>query len=119
MLGAFSLSAGYYDDFYAKAAKVRRLIRMDFEEAFQKVDLIAGPTSPVRAFVLGDRLNDPLAMYRLDSLTTPASLAGIPGISVPCDGEGLPVGLQILGPARHDGLVLRAAQAFEEMMHGI
>jgi aspartyl-tRNA(Asn)/glutamyl-tRNA(Gln) amidotransferase subunit A len=116
MLGTFALSEGYYDAYYLKALKVRRLIREDFIQAFQQVDLILGPTAPHCAFLLEEKIHDPLSLYLCDILTTPASLAGIPGLSVPCglSPEGLPVGMQILGPPRADGLVLRAARAMEK-----
>jgi len=115
ILGTFALSAGYYDAYYTKALKVRNLIRDDFQKAFQKVDLIAGPTTPAQAFGMGDKINDPLKMYLCDVLTTPASLSGIPGVSVPIGltENGLPVGMQILGPPLGDALVLRAARALE------
>ncbi|MHC4944979.1 MAG: Asp-tRNA(Asn)/Glu-tRNA(Gln) amidotransferase subunit GatA [Planctomycetota bacterium] len=116
LLGSFSLSEGYYDAFYLKALKVRRLIQQDFQKAFEDVDLIAGPASPVCAFPLGEKTDDPLDMYLCDFLTAPASLAGLPGISVPCGlhSQELPIGLQFLGPLLSDSLVLRAARAFEK-----
>ena len=101
VLGTYVLSAGYYDAYYLKGQKVRALIAQDFREAFQKVDAIVTPTSPVPAFKLGERVNDPLQMYLADIYTVTGSLAGLPGISVPCgriDGK-LPVGLQVFGPA--------------------
>lgn len=99
MLGTYALSAGYYDAFYSKATKVRRLIQLDFERAFEKCDLIASPTSPTTAFRLGEKITDPLTMYLSDIFTLPANLAGIPGISIPAglDRQGLPFGLQLLG----------------------
>ena len=115
MLGTYSLSAGYYDAYYLKAQKVRALIARDFAEAFEKVDAIVTPTSPVPAFRLGERTLDPLAMYLADIYTVTGSLAGVPGISVPCGktSEGLPVGLQIFGQTFGEGRVLQLANAFE------
>jgi aspartyl-tRNA(Asn)/glutamyl-tRNA(Gln) amidotransferase subunit A len=115
MLGTYVLSAGYYDAYYLKGQKVRALIARDFQEAFKKVDAIVTPTSPVPAFRLGERANDPLAMYLADIYTVTGSLAGVPGISVPCGtAHGLPVGLQIFGPGFGEAKVLRLAQAFEQ-----
>jgi aspartyl-tRNA(Asn)/glutamyl-tRNA(Gln) amidotransferase subunit A len=116
VLGTYVLSAGYYDAYYLKGQKVRALIAQDFREAFQKVDAILTPTSPVPPFRLGERTADPLQMYLADIYTVTGSLAGVPGISVPCgliDGK-LPVGLQIFGPAFGEARVLQLAQAFEE-----
>jgi len=118
LLGTYVLSAGYYDAWYGRALKVRALLRRDFETAFEDVDVVVGPTSPEAAFRLGEKSNDPVAMYLSDVLTVPVSLAGIPAISVPCgfvtvDGKRLPVGLQIAGPSRADARVLRVARAFE------
>lgn len=114
MLGTFSLSTGYYEDYFNKAAKVRSLIRKDFEEAFKKCDVIVGPVSPTTAWNIGEKVDDPLKMYLSDIYTVPGSLAGIPGTSVPCGFvHGLPVGLQILGPYMKDELVLDVAEAYE------
>ena len=115
MLGTYALSAGYYDAYYLKAQKVRALIAQDFAEAFGQVDAIVTPTSPVPPFRLGERTSDPLAMYLADIYTVTGSLAGVPGISVPCGKtiEDLPVGLQIFGPAFGEARVLQLAQAFE------
>ena len=115
MLGTYALSAGYYEAYYLKAQKVRALIARDFHQAFEKADLIVTPTSPVPAFRLGERTTDPLAMYLADIYTVTGSLAGVPGISVPCGNtsEGLPVGLQIFGPHFGEALVLCLAHAFE------
>ncbi len=116
VLGTYVLSAGYYDAYYLKGQKVRALIAQDFRDAFLKVDAIVTPTSPVPAFKLGERTNDPLQMYLADIYTVTGSLAGLPGISVPCGkicGK-LPVGLQIFGPAFGEAQVLRLAHAFEE-----
>src|SRR6266852_6375156 len=116
MLGTYVLSAGYYDAYYLKGQKVRSLIAQDFRDAFTKVDAIVTPTSPVPAFKLGERTNDPLQMYLADIYTVTGSLAGVPGISVPCGkicGK-LPVGLQIFGPPFAEGRVLQLARAFEQ-----
>jgi aspartyl-tRNA(Asn)/glutamyl-tRNA(Gln) amidotransferase subunit A len=115
MLGTYALSAGYYDAYYLKAQKVRALIAQDFAAAFGQVDAIVTPTSPVPPFRLGERTSDPLAMYLADIYTVTGSLAGVPGISVPCGKttEGLPVGLQIFGPAFGEARVLQLAHAFE------
>lgn len=115
MLGTYSLSAGYFDDYYMQAAKVRSLIKRDFEEAFEKCDVIVGPVSPTPAWNLGERVTDPLAMYLSDIYTVPASLAGIPGLSVPCGlAGGLPVGLQILGKYMNDETVLDVGEIYEK-----
>src|SRR5467141_1209613 len=116
VLGTYVLSAGYYDAYYLKGQKVRALIAQDFRDAFTKVDAILTPTSPVPAFKLGERTNDPLQMYLADIYTVTGSLAGVPGISVPCGkicGK-LPVGLQIFGPPFAEGRVLQLARAFEQ-----
>jgi len=116
VLGTYVLSAGYYDAYYLKGQKVRSLIAQDFRDAFTKVDAIVTPTSPVPAFKLGERTNDPLQMYLADIYTVTGSLAGVPGISVPCGkicGK-LPVGLQIFGPPFAEGRVLQLARAFEQ-----
>jgi aspartyl-tRNA(Asn)/glutamyl-tRNA(Gln) amidotransferase subunit A len=116
VLGTYVLSAGYYDAYYLKGQKVRALIAQDFRDAFTKVDVIVTPTSPVPAFKLGERTNDPLQMYLADIYTVTGSLAGVPGISVPCGkicGK-LPVGLQIFGPPFGETRVLQLAHAFEQ-----
>jgi aspartyl-tRNA(Asn)/glutamyl-tRNA(Gln) amidotransferase subunit A len=116
VLGTYVLSAGYYDAYYLKGQKVRTLIARDFAEAFEKVDAIVTPTSPVPAFRLGERTSNPLQMYLADIYTVTGSLAGVPGISVPSGKTpaGLPVGLQIYGPAFGEGRVLQMAHAFEQ-----
>jgi len=116
VLGTYVLSAGYYDAYYLKGQKVRALIAQDFRDAFTKVDAIVTPTSPVPAFKLGERTNDPLQMYLADIYTVTGSLAGVPGISVPCGkiAGKLPVGLQIFGPAFGEAGVLQLAHAFEQ-----
>ncbi len=118
MLGTYVLSSGYYDAYYRKAQKVRALIARDFTEAFENVDVIVTPTSPVSAFKIGERMNDPLQMYLGDIYTVTASLAGIPGISVPCgktkDKPPLPVGMQILAKHFDESRLLQVAYAFEK-----
>lgn len=115
MVGTFVLSAGYYDAFYNKACKVRKLIRQDFENAYKQVDAIICPTSPVTAFPIGEKMDDPLKLYAVDILTVPANLATVPGISFPCGftSEKLPVGLQIYGRPFEDEVILRLAHAFQ------
>jgi len=116
MLGTYALSSGYYEAYYLRAQKARTLITRDFTEAFTKVDAIVTPTSPVPAFRLGERTENPLQMYLADIYTVTGSLAGVPGISVPCGKttEGLPVGLQIFGSHFSEGRILRLAHAFEQ-----
>lgn len=115
MLGTFALSSGYYDDYFAKAARVRTLIKKDFEEAFKKCDVIVGPVSPTVAWNLGEKITDPLTMYLSDVYTVPASLAGIPGLSVPCGfSERLPVGLQILGKYLDEETILKVGEVYEQ-----
>src|SRR6516165_3389507 len=116
VLGTYVLSAGYYDAYYLKGQKVRALIAEDFHDAFRKVDAILTPTSPVPPFKLGKRTSDPLQMYLADIYTVTGSLAGVPGISVPCGKTkaGLPIGMQIFGPHFEEGRVLQLARAFEK-----
>ena len=116
MLGTYVLSSGYYDAYYLRAQKVRALIARDFSEAFQRVDAIVTPTAPTPAFKLGEKTSDPLQMYLADIYTVTGSLAGIPGISVPCGTtkEKLPIGMQILGPHFSEARVLQLARAFEK-----
>jgi aspartyl-tRNA(Asn)/glutamyl-tRNA(Gln) amidotransferase subunit A len=114
MLGTFALSSGYYDAYYKKAQKVRTLIKKDFEDVFEKYDVIIGPTTPTPAFKIGENVDDPLTMYANDILTIPVNLAGVPGISVPCGFDGgLPLGLQIIGKHFDEATVYRVAHAFE------
>jgi aspartyl-tRNA(Asn)/glutamyl-tRNA(Gln) amidotransferase subunit A len=114
MLGTYALSAGYYDAYYGMAQKVRTRIREDFAAAFAGVDLVVSPTSPTVAFRIGERVDDPWAMYASDVLTVPVNLAGLPGISIPCGtSEGLPVGFQMIGPAFAENRILAAAHALE------
>ena len=116
MLGTYALSAGYYDAYYRQAQKARTLIKRDFEEAFKSVDVIACPVAPTTAFKIGEKTDDPLAMYLEDVFTLPPSLAGICGLSVPCgfDQNHLPIGLQLLGPAFGEEKVLRVGYAYEQ-----
>ncbi len=118
MLGAYALSAGYYDAYYLKAQKVRTLIKQDFDAAFGQVDVIVGPTSPVTAFRLGERTDDPLQMYLADIFTLSQALAGIPALSLPCgvDEAGLPIGLQIAAPALGEPAMFRVAYAYEDVL---
>jgi aspartyl-tRNA(Asn)/glutamyl-tRNA(Gln) amidotransferase subunit A len=116
MLGTYALSAGYYDAYYLKAQRVRTLLTRDFEDAFKKIDAIVTPTSPTAAFKLGEKVDDPLAMYLADIYTVTANLAGIPGISVPCGKtkENLPIGMQIFGKHFDEATILRLAHAYEQ-----
>ncbi|MBI4198714.1 MAG: Asp-tRNA(Asn)/Glu-tRNA(Gln) amidotransferase subunit GatA, partial [Chloroflexi bacterium] len=115
MLGTYSLSSGYYDAYYLKAQKVRTIITIEFQEAFRTHDVLVTPTSPTVAFRLGDKTSDPLQMYLSDVCTIPVNIAGLPGLSLPCSfAGGLPVGMQIIGPALGDAAVLRAAHAYEQ-----
>ncbi len=117
MLGTYALSAGYYDAYYGQAQKVRTLIKQDFEKAFGSVDVIAAPVAPSTAFRLGEHTDDPLAMYLEDVFTLPANLAGIPGIAFPVgfDGQGLPVGMQLMGPHYREDVLFQVAQAFQQL----
>ncbi|GKU84500.1 Asp-tRNA(Asn)/Glu-tRNA(Gln) amidotransferase subunit GatA [Niallia sp. NCCP-28] len=115
MLGTFALSSGYYDAYYKKAQKVRTLIKKDFEDVFEKFDVIIGPTTPTPAFKIGENVDDPLTMYANDILTIPVNLAGVPGISVPCGfSNGLPLGLQIIGKHFDEQSIYKVAYAFEQ-----
>jgi len=116
MLGTYALSAGYYDAYYLKALKVRRLIRQDFDRAFEEVDLIAGPVAPTPAFKIGERIDNPLAMYLFDLYTVSTNLAGIGGISIPCgfSSEGLPIGLHLQAPPFEEERLLRGAHMFQQ-----
>ncbi|WP_121664320.1 Asp-tRNA(Asn)/Glu-tRNA(Gln) amidotransferase subunit GatA [Metabacillus litoralis] len=115
MLGTYALSSGYYDAYYKKAQKVRTLIKKDFEDVFEKYDVIIGPTTPTPAFKIGENVKDPMTMYANDILTIPVNLAGVPGISVPCGlSNGLPLGLQIIGRHFDESTVYRVAHAFEQ-----
>jgi aspartyl-tRNA(Asn)/glutamyl-tRNA(Gln) amidotransferase subunit A len=115
MLGTYVLSAGYYDAYYLKAQQARTLLRQDFERAWEKVDVLACPTSPSVAFKLGQKMDDPLQMYLSDVFTVSLNLVGLCGISVPCGFvDGMPVGLQLMGPALGVSTILRAAYAYEQ-----
>ncbi|MFA5872113.1 MAG: Asp-tRNA(Asn)/Glu-tRNA(Gln) amidotransferase subunit GatA [Parcubacteria group bacterium] len=119
MLGTYALSAGYYDQYYLKAQKVRALIKREFEETFKKVDLILGPTAPTPAFKVGEKTENPLEMYLADIFTVTANITGTPAISIPCgsterDGKKLPIGMQLMGKWFNEDVLLRAAFAFEK-----
>jgi aspartyl-tRNA(Asn)/glutamyl-tRNA(Gln) amidotransferase subunit A len=116
MLGTYALSAGYYDAYYLKASQVRTLIRRDFDRALEQCDVLVAPTTPRTAFKIGEKVDDPLQMYLEDVFTLALSLAGLPGLSLPCgfDAAGLPIGLQIMGGAFDEATVLRVAQAYEQ-----
>ncbi|BDZ43028.1 hypothetical protein GCM10025865_23270 [Paraoerskovia sediminicola] len=115
ILGTYALSAGYYDAYYGSAQKVRTLVQRDFDAAFEQVDVLVSPTAPTTAFKLGEKLDDPLAMYLNDVATIPANLAGVPGLSVPngVSDDGLPVGFQVLAPAKADDRLYRVGAALE------
>ncbi len=115
MLGTYALSSGYYDAYYLKALKVRTLIKQDFDRAFGEVDVLVAPIAPTTAFKVGEKVDDPLAMYLQDVCTVPINLAGLPAISLPCGfAGGLPIGLQIIGRPLGEETILRAAYAFEQ-----
>jgi aspartyl-tRNA(Asn)/glutamyl-tRNA(Gln) amidotransferase subunit A len=116
MLGTFALSSGYYDAYYKKAQKVRTLIKKDFEDVFEKYDVIVGPTTPTPAFKIGEKTSDPLTMYANDILTIPVNLAGVPAISIPCGfSNGLPLGLQIIGKHFDESTIYRVAHVYEQI----
>jgi aspartyl-tRNA(Asn)/glutamyl-tRNA(Gln) amidotransferase subunit A len=116
MLGTYALSAGYYDAYYLKAQKVRTLIKRDFDEAFKRCDVIVTPTAPTTAFKLGEKIQDPLQMYLSDIYTISINLAGLPALSLPCgfDGDGLPIGMQIIGKPFDEATILQVAHAYEQ-----
>ncbi len=115
MLGTFALSSGYYDAYYLKAQQARTLIRQDFDRVFQTVDALVTPTSPVVAFPVGERADDPLQMYLIDVCTLPVNIAGLPALSVPCGfSDGLPVGMQLIGPHMSEATLLQIGHAFEQ-----
>jgi aspartyl-tRNA(Asn)/glutamyl-tRNA(Gln) amidotransferase subunit A len=117
MLGTYALSAGYYEAFYGQAQKVRTLIKQEHEALFERYHLLASPTSPTVAFKLGERTENPLAMYLSDVLTIPSNMAGMPGLSIPCGlSEGLPVGLQLIGPQFSENTLFRAGHALERAL---
>ena len=114
-MGTYALSAGYYNQYYLKALKVRTLIKREFEKAFERFDVLAGPTMPVLPFRLGEKIQNPLELYMCDILTVPANLTGCPAISVPCNlVDGLPVGLQFIGKPFDESILLRLAKVLEE-----
>ena len=120
MLGTYVLSAGYYDAFYLKAQQVRTLLRRDYDAAFERVDVVAMPTTPAPPFRLGEKIDDPLQMYLGDVFTVSANLAGLPGISLPCGlasspGGDLPIGFQLIGRPFDEGTLLRAGDAYERV----
>jgi aspartyl-tRNA(Asn)/glutamyl-tRNA(Gln) amidotransferase subunit A len=116
MLGTYALSAGYYDAWYGKAQGVRTLVKQDFDEAFEQVDVLAAPVSPTTAFKFGANTDDPIQMYLADILTIAINVAGVCGVSVPCgfDSASLPIGLQLIGPALGEDVILRVAHAYEQ-----
>ncbi len=116
MLGTYALSAGYYDAYYLKALKVRRLIREDFDRAFEAVDLLAGPVTPTPAYKIGEKIDDPLSMYLFDLYTASTNLAGIPAVSIPCglSSEGLPIGLHLQAPPFEEERLLRGAHMYQQ-----
>jgi aspartyl-tRNA(Asn)/glutamyl-tRNA(Gln) amidotransferase subunit A len=118
ILGTYALSAGYYDAYYGSAQKVRTLIQRDFAAAFAQADVLVSPTAPTTAFKLGEKLDDPLAMYLNDVATIPANLAGVPGLSLPngLSDDGLPVGFQVLAPAKADDRLYRVGAALEALL---
>jgi aspartyl-tRNA(Asn)/glutamyl-tRNA(Gln) amidotransferase subunit A len=115
MLGTYALSSGYYDAYYLKALKVRTLLKRDFDQAFERVDIIASPVTPSTAFRIGEKIDDPVAMYLNDVYTIPANLAGVCAISIPSgfDRAGLPIGLQLTGPAFGEDKLLAAAHQYQ------
>jgi aspartyl-tRNA(Asn)/glutamyl-tRNA(Gln) amidotransferase subunit A len=117
LLGTFSLSSGYYDAYYTQAQKVRTLIRRDFSQAFASCDVIAGPTSPTTAVLKGDKTQDPLSMYLMDTYTIPSSLAGLPCLSLPCglDTAGLPIGLQLIAAPLNEARLIQVARRYEQL----
>jgi aspartyl-tRNA(Asn)/glutamyl-tRNA(Gln) amidotransferase subunit A len=119
MLGTYALSSGYYDAYYLRAQKVRTLIKQDFDSAFERFDALVTPTAPTVAFPIGERLDDPWAMYLTDVFTVTVNIAGIPGLVIPCgDAAGLPIGMQLLGPAGGEEALLRIAYTFEQSHNG-
>jgi aspartyl-tRNA(Asn)/glutamyl-tRNA(Gln) amidotransferase subunit A len=117
MLGTYALSAGYYDAYYGQAQKVRTLIKQEHDALFERFDVLLSPTSPTVAFRLGERTQNPLAMYLSDVLTIPSNMAGLPGLSIPCGlSEGLPVGLQLIGPQFSENTLFRVGHALERVI---
>jgi aspartyl-tRNA(Asn)/glutamyl-tRNA(Gln) amidotransferase subunit A len=117
MLGTYALSAGYYEAYYGQAQKVRTVIAREFAAAFERFDVLVSPTSPTVAFRIGEKAENPLAMYLADVLTIPPNMAGLPGLSIPCGlSEGLPVGLQLIGPQFSENTLFRAGHALERVI---
>jgi aspartyl-tRNA(Asn)/glutamyl-tRNA(Gln) amidotransferase subunit A len=117
MIGTYALSSGYYDAYYGKAQRVRTMIRREHAAVFEKFDLIVSPTSPTVAFAIGEKAGNPLAMYLNDLLTIPSCMAGLPGLNIPCGlSEGLPVGLQLIGPQFAENTLFRAGHALEQAL---
>jgi aspartyl-tRNA(Asn)/glutamyl-tRNA(Gln) amidotransferase subunit A len=115
MLGTYALSAGYYDAYYGQAQRVRTVIAREHAAAFEQFDVLVSPTSPTVAFRLGEKAENPLAMYLSDVLTIPSNMAGLPGLSIPCGlSEGLPVGFQLIGPQFSENLLFRTGHALEK-----
>jgi aspartyl-tRNA(Asn)/glutamyl-tRNA(Gln) amidotransferase subunit A len=115
MLGTYALSAGYYEAYYLKALKVRRLLKNDFDQVFENFDVIAAPTTPTVAFKIGEQVGDPLTLYMNDILTVPVNMAGLPGMSIPCGfADGMPIGLQLIGKPFAESTIIKAAYAFEQ-----
>jgi aspartyl-tRNA(Asn)/glutamyl-tRNA(Gln) amidotransferase subunit A len=117
MIGTYALSAGYYDAYYKKAMQVRTLVRSDFEKAFEKCDVIIGPVCPAPPFKIGEKVDDPLRMYLADIYNVLINLAGIPSLAVPCgfSDNGLPIGMQIIGPQFSESLLFQVGYAYEQM----
>ncbi|MEK9178888.1 MAG: amidase family protein, partial [Patescibacteria group bacterium] len=118
MLGSFTLSSGYYDDYYLKATKIRTLIKQDFENVFKKVDFIVAPTSPTPPFLIGEKMTDPLSMYLSDIFTIPVNLAGIPALSIPIGftEEKLPLGIQLIGNIYEESKILSVGNQIEKVL---
>ena len=119
ILGTYALSSGYYDAYYGQAQKVRTLVARDFQAAFEQTDVLVSPTAPTTAFRIGEKVDDPLAMYLNDLATIPANLSGVPGVSIPsglADEDGLPAGFQILAPALADDRIYRVGAALEALL---
>ena len=115
LLGTFALSAGYYDQYYLKAQKIRTLIKRDFVDAFKKCDVIASPTTPVQPFDIGEKIDDPLSLYMADLYTVPVNLAGLPAMTVPCSViDDLPIGLQLIGSFFSESTLYNVAYALEQ-----
>ena len=116
MLGTYTLSSGYYDAYYKKAMQVRTLVKKDFDDAFGKVDMLVSPVSPTPPWKFGEKANNPLEMYLSDALTVTINLAGVPGLSVPAGftEDGLPVGIQFIGPHFSENILFQAGYAFEQ-----